>query len=186
MQVQTLINGVDTDRLTETIEAIQETPALATFRFRAQNLWLSGGHNRSTITDYDGAGEAGTPHTTPFVLDADEPPVLLGGDEAANPVEFVLHALAACLTTSLAYHGAARGLAIESVESRLEGDLDLHGFLGLDDSVRRGFDQIHVTFRIEGDLTEAQKDELVQLGQTYSPVFDIVSHPVQVTVAREA
>lgn len=174
-----VINGVDVDRLGATIQAIQQTPALAAFRFRAQNRWIDGGHNRSTIRSFYGAGQEDTIRTTPFVLDADEPPVLLGKDHGANPVEYVLHALAACLTTSLVYHAAARGIRIDSVESTLEGELDLQGFLGLSDQVRRGYKEIRVNFAITTDATAEQLKELTR----FSPVHDIVSNPVPVSIS---
>lgn len=178
------VNGVDVAQLFETIDAIKEKPDVAKFNFRINNKWINGGQNRTTIKDFYGACEA-HPHSEAFVLDADEPPVLLGADQGANPVEFALHALAACLTTTLIYHAAAQGIKIDSLESTLEGDLDLHGFLGLSDSVRNGYEGIQVTFKVEGDATEEQLEELCQLAQQRSPVFDIVSNPVPVSVRLE-
>ena len=179
-----IVNGVDVDALFSTIDTIKGQPVIATFRFSNRNKWLDGGLNRSEMTKFYGACQEHV-HKRPFVLDNDEPPVLLGGDTAPNPVEYVLHALAGCLTSSLVYHAAARGIPIEEVESKLEGDLDLRGFLGLDETVRRGYQGIRVTFKIKGDLTDVQKNELVNLGQKYSPVFDIVSNGVTVTVGLE-
>ncbi len=176
------INGVNVDQLFGTINAIQETPSLAKFNFRATNKWVNGGHNRTTIKDFYGAGQEDTTRQTAFVLDNDEPAVLLGTDKGANPTEFVLHALAGCMTTSLVYHAAARGIQLDEVESQLEGDLDLHGFLGLSDSVRNGYDGIRVTFQIKADVPEETLQELCELTRKRSPVFDIVSHPVPVAV----
>lgn len=173
-----IINGVDVDRLGQTVQAVRQTPSLATSQFRATNRWISGGHNRSTIQDFYGAGQEDTSRTKPFVLDADEPAVLLGQDQGANPAEFVLHALAACLTTSLVYQAAARGIRIESVESRLEGDLDLQGFLGLTDKVRKGYQAIRAHFTVKSDASPEQLKELT----TFSPVYDTVSNPVPVTI----
>jgi uncharacterized OsmC-like protein len=173
-----VINGVDVDRLGQTIHALQQNPSLGTSQFRAVNRWVNGGHNRSTIQNFSCAGKEDTTRTQPFVLDADEPPVLLGKDQGANPVEYVLHALAACLTTSLVYHAAARGIHIESVESTLEGDLDLQGFLGLSDEVRRGYKEIRVHFTIE---TDAPVEQLKEFSK-FSPVHDIVSNPVPVSI----
>jgi uncharacterized OsmC-like protein len=180
-----IINGVDIDALSGTIDAIKGQPAIATFKFQAKNRWIDGGLNRSEIAKFCGACQEHA-HMQPFVLDNDEPPVLLSKDTAPNPVEYVLHALAGCLTTSLVYHAAARGISIDEVESKLEGDLDLHGFLGLDENVRNGYQQIRVSFKIKGGLTEAQKDELAKIAQKYSPVFDIVSNeaPVEVEVGH--
>jgi uncharacterized OsmC-like protein len=176
-----VINGVDVDRMGQTIQAIQQNPDLGTSQFRAVNRWISGGHNRSTIQSFYSAGQEDTTRTKPFILDADEPPVLLGQDQGANPVEHVLHALAACLTTGLVYHAAARGIRVESVESKLEGDLDLRGFLGISDTVRRGFKQIRVNFTVKSDATAEQLEELTK----FSPVYDIVSNPVPVSIQIE-
>jgi uncharacterized OsmC-like protein len=176
--MSTVINGVDVERLGQTVQAVQQNPSLGTSQFRAVNRWISGGHNRSMIKGFYGAGQEDTTRTKPFVLDADEPPVLLGKDQGANPVEFVLHALAACLTTSLVYHAAARGIQIESIESRLEGDLDLQGFLGLSEQVRRGYQQVRASFTIKSDASAEQLETLMK----FSPVFDIVSNPVPVSI----
>lgn len=176
--VSGVINGVDVDRLGQTIQAVQQNPSLGVSQFRATNCWISGGHNRSTIQGFYGVGQEDTSRMHPFILDADEPAVLLGKDQGANPVEFVLHALAACLTTSLVYHAAARGIRIESVESRLEGDLDLRGFLGLSDNVRKGYQAIRVKFTVKSDASLEQLKELAM----FSPVYDIVSNPVPVTI----
>ena len=181
----TITNGVNVEQLFGTINAIKETPGLAKFTFRAGNQWINGGHNRTTIKDFYGAGAEDTSRQTPFVMDNDEPAVLLGQDKGANPVEFVLHALAGCLTTSLVYHAAARGIQIDEVESRFEGDLDLHGFLGLSDQIRNGYKNIRVTFKIKADAPQETLEELVQMAQRRSPVFDIVSNPVPVSVRLE-
>lgn len=177
--INTVMNGVNVERLDQTIHAVQKDPGLAKSQFRAINRWVSGGHNRSTIQGFYAAGQEDTSRTRPFVLDADEPPVLLGQDKGANPVEFVLHALAACVTTSLVYHAAARGIRLESVESQLEGDIDLQGFLGLSDQVRRGYKEIRVKFSVKSDASPEQLEELTK----FSPVYDIVSNPVPVSIS---
>ena len=181
MQEQQVVNGVNVTQLTETISAITETPSLARFQFRLRNDWIDGSQNRSQVKDFYGANQEDTSRGKPFVLDADEPLVLLGSDKSANPAEYVLHALAACLTTSMLYHAAARGIVIEEVESTLEGDIDLHGFLGLKDDVRKGYQNIRVNFRIKTDASAEQLQELTK----YSPVFDIVSNPVPVSIQVE-
>lgn len=179
------LNGVDRKALFETIAAVKAAPELASFKFRVRNSWVEGGHNLSAITGFFGTG-AEIGHASPFVLHNDEPPVLLGNDEAPNPVEYVLHALAGCLTTTLVYHAAARGLRVDAVSSRFEGDLDLRGFLGISKDVRNGFSAIRVIFTIEGDLSEAQKHELIAIAQEFSPVFDIVSHGLPVSCVHES
>lgn len=173
------LNGVNLDRLASTVQAIQQQPSLATFQFRNSNGWIDGGHNRSTIKGFYGAGQEDTARTQPFVLDAAEPPVLLGEDQGPNPVEYVLHALAACLTTSLVYHAAALGIRIESVESQLEGDLDLRGFLGLSQNVRKGYQGIRARFTITSDADPKQLEELT----AFSPVHDIIANPVPVSIS---
>ena len=176
--ITAVINGVNVDRMGGMIQTVQQNSNLATFQFRAKNRWITGGHNCSTIQSFYGPGQEDTTRRKPFVLDADEPRVLLGTDQGANPYEFVLHALAAGLTTSLVYHAAARGIHLESVESTLEGDLDVRGFLGLSDKVRRGYKEIRVHFAIKSDAPAEQLDELIR----FSPVLDIVSNPVPVSI----
>ena len=173
------INGVNVEQLGANISTIQDNTELAQFQFRATNTWINGGHNRTTIKDFYGVGKEDTTRTEPFVFDADEPPVLLGADQGANPVEFVLHALAACLTTSMVYHAAAQGIKIDSVESRLEGDLDLRGFLGLSQEVRPGYQNLRVHFTVKSDAPAEKLRELTK----YSPVYDIVSNPVPVAIS---
>jgi uncharacterized OsmC-like protein len=179
--VHVQLNGVNLSQMESTVKAVTEKPSLAQFQFRIGNQWINGGHNRSTVKGFYGAGQEDTVRTKPFVLDADEPPVLLGEDHGAHPAEYVLHALAACLTTSLVYHAAARGIAIEAVESRLEGEIDLHGFLGLSDQVRTGYQNIRVNFKVKTDASAAAIRELCQ----FSPVYDIVSNPVPVSISVE-
>ncbi|HKU13053.1 MAG TPA: OsmC family protein [Steroidobacteraceae bacterium] len=180
-QAPTCINGVNVTALFETIDAVKQDPQLATFQFRAANEWLQGGHNRSRIRSFFGCRAEDTTRRAPFVLDNDEPPVLLGADHGANPVEYVLHALAGCLTTTLVYHAAARGIAIGAVSSRLEGDLDLRGFLGISKEVRKGYHAVRVCMSVQSGADPALLRELAQ----YSPVYDIVSTSLPVTVTIE-
>jgi uncharacterized OsmC-like protein len=175
------INGIDVERLSGTIDHISADPALARFQFRAQNKWIDGGHNRSTIKEFYGAGREDTSRSEPFVLDVDEPPVLLGENRGPNAGEYVLHALAACLTGTLVYHAAARGIALEGLECTIEGDVDLQGFLGLDESARPGYESVRVAFKATGAFDDEQLAELASLTR-YSPVRDIVSNPVPVTI----
>jgi len=180
--VKQSVNGVDVAQLFETIDAVTLDPGLASCEFRARNEWIDGGHNRTEVQGFYAAGQEDTSREQPFVFDADEPPVLLGENKGANPVEYLLKALAACLTTSMVYHAAARGIEIEGVRATLQGDLDLRGFLGLDDNVRNGYRQIRVDFEIDGDLSDEEKEELCRLAQSRSPVFDTVTNPVAVEV----
>jgi uncharacterized OsmC-like protein len=180
-EVTTMRNGVDVDALFATIDAVKGNPQIARFVFRASNRWMGGDRNRTTIEGYHGACQE-MRHAEPFVIDNAEPPVLLGGDTAANPVEYVLHALVGCLTTSMAYHAAARGIEIQSIESRLEGDLDLRGFLGVSSEVRKGFSKVRVRMLVDSPASMSTLRGLAQ----YSPVFDIVSNslPVELVIER--
>ena len=175
------INGVDVNALLTTVEAIKGTPSIAKFKFRIRNQWQGASQNRSTVNEFSGALQD-LSRSKPFILDADEPAILLGKDAAANPVEYLLHALASCLTTSMVYHAAVRGISIEEVESSFEGDLDLHGFLDLDKTVRKGFQGIRVSFKIKADVPDEQLQEIVQLGTRHSPVFDSLTKGVPVSV----
>jgi uncharacterized OsmC-like protein len=181
MKVTSHINGVDVDRLSATIDHITADPALARFQFRARNHWIDGGHSRSTIKEFYGAGQEDTSRTEPFVLDSDEPPVLLGNNLAPNTAEYVLHALAACLSGTIVYHAAARGIALDGLEATIEGDVDVQGFLGLDASVRPGYENLRVTIKATGDFDDDQLAELASLVH-YSPVRDIVANPVPVAI----
>jgi len=178
------VNGVAVEDLSNTIDAIKATPSIAKFKFRIRNQWVDGSRNSSTADGFYGAGQE-QPRPKPFVLEADEPSVLLGKDTAANPVEHLLHALASCLTTSMVYHAATRGIQIEEVESSLEGDLDLRGFLDLDKNVRNGYRGIRVNFKIKADVPDAKLQELGELGPAYSPVFDSLTRGVPVSVTAE-
>jgi uncharacterized OsmC-like protein len=181
----TVINGVMVDDLFATIDAVKATPAIAKFKFSVRNQWEGGSRNSSIVDKFQGATQD-LSRAKPFVLQADEPAILLGKDTAANPVEYLLHALAACLTTSMVYHAAARGIQIEEVESSLEGDIDLHGFLDLDRKIRNGYQGIRVNFKIKADVPDEQLQEIVKLGPGRSPVFDSLTNgvPVSVTAAR--
>ncbi|HAK97055.1 MAG TPA: osmotically inducible protein C [Planctomycetes bacterium] len=177
----TMVNGVNLDALGETIHALRDDPSLGEFQFRARNKWVGGTHNRSTIKEFYGAGKEDAERTRAFRFDADEPPVLLGRDQGANPVEYILHALAGCMTTTMVAHAAARGFTIESLESQLEGDIDVRGFLGIADDVSKGFRDIRVTFRVKSDAPAAVLRELAE----NSPVYNTITKPVRVTVNVE-
>jgi uncharacterized OsmC-like protein len=178
-------NGVDTAQLFGTLDAVKADPELAKFQFRAHNRWIDGSHNRTTIREFYAAKQEDTSRQEAFVIDAGEPAILVGTDTGANPAEYLLHALAACLTTSLVYVAAARGVHLTEVESFLEGDMDVQGALGLSDDYRNGFENIRVTFRIQGDAPEEKLREVVARAQQRSAVFDMVTNGVPVAVHVE-
>ena len=155
-------NGVATEKMFATLDLIKSQPELARFQFRAANRWIAGAHNRSTIKGFYAAGGEDTTRTGEFHLDAGEPAILLGTDTGPNPAEYLLHALAACLTTSIVYVAAARKVELTSVESRLTGDMDVRGALGVDDEPRNGFERIGVSFRVAGDAPEEKLREVVE------------------------
>ena len=175
------LNGVDTQTLFGTIDAVKAQPELAKFQFRASNRWISGTHNRSSIGGYYGAGQEFT-RAADHRYDADHPPVLTGTDEGPTPVEFLLHALAACLTSGLANIAGARGIPLTEVTSTVEGDIDLRGILGLDPGVRNGFQGIRVNFAVRGEGTAEQLQGLVAQSRARSAVFDMLTNGVPVTV----
>lgn len=179
-----MVNGINVDQLVKTIELIKENPKIADFQFRARNTWVDGTHNRATVKDFFGALQEDDSRAA-IEFEIDEPPVLCGQNLGPNPVEYLLVALSGCLTTSLVAHAAARGIAIKKVESRYEGDLDLQGFLGLSEQVPVGYKSIRVFFKIEADLSDEQKEELVRMAQKYSPVFNSIAKPVPVDVRLE-
>ncbi len=184
VETQSSINGVNVDELFRTIDTVKKAPVVAKFKFRASNRWLDGGHNRTTIRNFYGTQQEHA-RSQAFTLDADEPPVLLGEDRAPNPVEYVLTALAACVTSSIVYHAAAKGIRIHSMESRLEGDIDLQGFLGIRDDVPRGYKEIRMYVKINADAPPEKLEEIVRLGPTYSPVYDTITRAVPVKVQLE-
>ena len=173
-------NGVDTATLFATLDLIKAQPELAQFQFRVTNRWIAGAHNRSTIQGFYAAGGEDTSRTGAFELDAGEPAILLGTDTGPNPAEYLLHALAACLTTSIVYVAAARKVELTSVESTLTGDMDVRGALGVDEEPRNGFERIGVTFRVTGNAPEEKLREVVDRARQRSAVYDMVTNGVAV------
>jgi uncharacterized OsmC-like protein len=181
---QTLTNGVNVEQLVETVNAIKENPGLAQFNFRASTKWLKGGRSRTTIKGFYGAGQEDTTREREFVLEGDEPPVLLGSNAAPNAVESVLQALASCLTVGFSYNAAAMGINVKNLEFELEGSVDLHGFLGLSDEIRPGCRDIRLTYRVDCDAPPEKVAELWSYVQKTSPVLDMLRNPVPVTLAN--
>ena len=183
--IQSTRNGVDTATLFATLDAVKQAPEAARFQFRARNEWVSGTHSRSTIGDFFGVGEERA-HEHTWVFDADHPAVLVGKDNGPTPVEFMLHALAACLTAGLANIAAARGVTLTEVRSTVEGDIDLNGILGLDSQVRNGYENIRVRFTVKGDAPAEKLRELVEQSRARSAVYDVITNQVPVTVDIDA
>jgi uncharacterized OsmC-like protein len=180
------MNGLSVQGIVDTVGAIKADPGLARFQFRARNKWIDGGANRSIIRDFYGCRREDDSRSADFVFTNGEPPVLLGTNEGANPVEFLLHALAGCVTTTFVLHASARGIRIEEMSTELEGDLDLRGLLGLDDSVSPGYEQIRIRMRVKADCSDEQLDDLLAYTQQHSPVCNTVCRPVPVMIERAA
>jgi uncharacterized OsmC-like protein len=172
------VNGIQLETLQGTVHAIEQEPELGQCKFRARNTWLGGNHNRTTITGFYAAKQE-IAHKQHFELHADEPPILAGGDEGANPVEHLLNALAACVTTSMVAHAAVRGIHIEELESELEGDIDLRGFLGLSNDVPKGFTDIRVNFKVKSDVNNMERLKRLT---AYSPVFNTITQGANVDI----
>jgi uncharacterized OsmC-like protein len=174
-------NGVDVPTLFATLDAVRAAPAAARFQFRATNQWVEGTHSHSTISDFFGVGEERA-HAREFVFEADHPAVLVGRDNGPTPVEFLLHALASCLTAGIANIAAARGVTLTEVRSTVTGDIDLNGILGLQD-VRNGYQQVTIRFTLSSD--DAPEDvlrEIVQQSRRRSAVYDVMTHGVPVDI----
>jgi len=181
MTTEKKINGINVDQLMNTIDQVKENSDIAKFQFRAANKWVDGTQSRAIVTSFYGALQEDDSRD-PMLFEMDEPPVLLGNNQGSNPVEYLLVGLSGCLTTSMVAHAAARNIKINSLACRLEGDLDLQGFLGLSESVPVGFKEIRVYFKIDADISGDEKKELIQLAQKFSPVFNTVTKPTAVIV----
>ena len=175
-------NGVNTGTLFATLDAITANPGTARFRFRARNTWMGGAHNRSHVQGFYAAGREDATRETAFVIDAGEPPILIGANEGPNPAEILLSALASCLTTSIAYVAAARKVTLTHLSSTFEGDMDVRGALGLSDEVRNGYQRIRATFTIRGEAAAEKLREIVERGRARSAVYDVVARSVPVTI----
>jgi uncharacterized OsmC-like protein len=178
-------NGLNLEQMVQTVDAIKDNPSVGEFQFRASNQWVSGGENRSSIKDFYGAGREDKSRSESFIFTNDEPPVLLGNNEGANPVEFLLHALAGCVTTTIVLHATARGIKIRKLTTELIGNIDLQGLLALDDTVPVGYESINIKMDIEADCSDEELDELLSFSKAHSPVCTTVCKPVPVTIERE-
>lgn len=181
-----VLNGLDVNKAMATIAAIEADPEIAQFRFRARNRWINGGENRTTIRDFYGAKAEDTSRESAWEFTNGEPPVLLGNNEGANPVEFLLHALAGCVTTTFVLHAMARGIRIREMSTELEGDIDLHGLLGMDEEVSPGYREIRVRINVQADCSDEALDDLIAYAQAHSPVCNTICRPVPVKVVRAA
>tara|TARA_R110002072_G_scaffold125307_13_gene261185 strand:+ start:118 stop:687 length:570 start_codon:yes stop_codon:yes gene_type:complete len=181
-QATTTINGVDVEGLGALIEKVRQNPALGQCRFRASNTWISGPHNRTSMQGFYASGEEDQSREEPIVLDSDVPPFLLGENRGATPLEIALTALASCMTGTLVAYGSAMGIELEEVSAELESDLDQRGFFDIDASVRNGLQHVRVDYRIQSPEPRERILELLGVAQKFSPVFDIMTNPVPVSI----
>lgn len=175
-RTQDMTNGVDVGQVMNVIGAIETDPGYAKFQWRATNQWIDGALSRSRIKEFFAGNEEDVTRETAFSLDADEPAIAAGRDSAPNAMEYVLHALATCLTQTLVYHAAVRGIEIDAVESSYTGDMDVRGLFGMADDVRKGFSKVTVDMRVKSAATPEELTELAM----FSPVHDIVSNSLPV------
>lgn len=178
------LNGVDVPTLFATINAVKGQRELAAFTFRASNRWLRGTHSRSRSETFSGAGGEHV-HLRSYEYDSDHPAVLCGADQGPTPIEYLLGALAGCLTAGIGNIAAARGIKLDEVESTVEGAIDLQGLLGISDQIRNGYSGIKVSFRIKGDASAEQLRQLVEQSRARSAVYDVLTHGVPIAIDVE-
>jgi uncharacterized OsmC-like protein len=176
---ETVRNGVPVDKLFGTIGKVRENTDLAAFRFTARNTWIEGTASRSTIHEWSGAGGDHV-HVSEFNFDADHP--TLGHGHGPTPQEYVLHAIAACITAGIATAAAARKIEITTVDSVVQGDIDVRGVLGIDDEIRNGFEQIRMSFKVEGDASSEVLRGLVEASRDRSAVYDMLTNATPVSI----
>jgi len=176
------LNGVNVDQLVGTINAIKNEPSIADFKFRATTTWINGGHCQTKIQSFRGANIEDESRDKPFVMDGDEPPVLLGENHGPNAVEALLHAMGSCLSVGIVYNGAARGINIKSLNFDIDGDLNLHAFLGLSETERPGYSNIRIKINIDSDAPRDKIEELCKYVEKTSPMMDCIRNPVPVTI----
>ena len=175
-------NGVNVQALLDARDALSKAPQAAQFKWRAACEWKNGTHSHSSVESFYGLGEEQKRKTT-FKFDADHPEVFASEDHAITPIEYILVGLASCLTAGVAAVAQNRGIQLRSVESNLEGKMDIRGILGVDSDVRNGYDDIKVTFHIDADAPKKEIEAIVAQSQKRSAVYDVLTNPTNVTVA---
>jgi uncharacterized OsmC-like protein len=184
MTESNVFNGLNTEQMNGIVEAIKATPEIAAFQFRAKNEWIAGMENRSTIKGFYGAGKEDDSRKKAFTYLNSEPAILLGDDQSASAGEFVLHALAGCITSTFVMHATARGIRVDEISTSLEGDVDLRGLLGLDDAVTPAFSAIRVKINVKADCSDDELDDLLAYSKAHSPITQTLSRPVPVAIER--
>ncbi|USZ70940.1 OsmC family protein [Natronosalvus halobius] len=171
-------NGVDVDALGEAIDAIGDDPAVGQFEFHAETEWTDGLRCETTIDEFDQAGER--VQTREFTIEGDEPEQILGQRTAPNAVELLLAALGSCLSVGYAANAAAMGIELDDLRFEMDGDVDLRGFLGIDEAVRPGYEGITCTAYVDADASAAELAELRERVEATSPLIDSITNEVPV------
>ena len=174
-------NGVNVQALLDAREALKGAPQAAQFTWRASCKWVNGVHSQSSVQGFFGLGQE-QKHRTETSFDADHPEIFAAEDNGITPVEYMLVGLASCLTGGIAAIAQNRGIQLRSVESKVEGKMDIRGILGMDSDVRNGYDDIKVTFKIDADASKKDIEALVAQSQKRSAVYDVITNPTNVTV----
>jgi uncharacterized OsmC-like protein len=181
MATTSVNNGVNVQALLDAREALKGAPEAAKFTWRASCKWQNGTHSKTDVNSFFGLGQE-QQHKTESSFEADHPEIFASEDHAITPIEYVLVGLASCLTAGVAAVAQNRGVQLRSVESKLEGTMDIRGILGIDSEVRNGYDDIKVTFKIDADASKNDIEAIVAQSQKRSAVYDVITNPVNVTV----
>ena len=181
MAMTTVNNGVNVQALLDAREALKGAPEATKFTWRASCKWKNGTHSNTSVESFFGLGEE-QKHKKASSFDADHPEIFASEDKGITPIEYVLVGLASCLTAGVAAVAQNRGVQLRSVESTLEGKMDIRGILGMDSDVRNGYDDIKVTFKIDADASKKDIEAIVAQSQKRSAVYDVITNPVNVTV----
>ncbi|MFW6323529.1 MAG: OsmC family protein [Desulfovibrionales bacterium] len=184
MNGEKIVNGLNVSQVTGTIESIRQQPALGKRLFQATNEWVSGTHSQATVKEFHAGGKEDASRS-PVSFDLDEPPTLAGRNQGPNPAEYLLVGLSGCLTRALVTHASIKGIELKDVRSRVEGELELQGVLGISEQVPVGFKKISVFFDIDADISEEKKEDLVRMARKHSPVFHTLSQATPVRVHLE-
>lgn len=182
---ENVVNGVNIDHLAETIQSIKANPELARFKFRASTKWLGGAHTETRVQGFYGAGREDSSRRRAFILEADEPHSLLGANHAANALETFLHSIASSLAAGFAYRAASENVRIDSLDFKVEGEIDLRGFLGVSSAIRPGYRSIRVTYKVRCDAPKEKVVEICDYVQKTSPLLDMLRFPVSFSIELE-
>ncbi len=185
MAEEETLNGLKVEQLRGCTDDLKDNPDAGRYIFRAKNKWISGAHCHTTIKGFWAGGQEDTSRARAHLVEGDEPTSLLGSNYGPNATEALLHALGTCLNMSFIFHAAAQGVKIDELEFELEGDLDLNGFMGVNEDVPSNFQQIRVKCKVKSDAPREKLEELCEYAQKRSPVFNTVSRPVPVDVTLE-